>query len=106
RRKTLFTCLSAKARAQSIFALESYDKKEPRTKELNQLLKKMPFKKDVLIVLPEHHGVLERSARNLPYAKTLLVNYLNPDDLLKYEHVLFLKSALPLINRGKPKPAM
>ena len=58
------------------------------------MIKKLPIERKVLIVLPKKDLLIEQSARNLPQTKTLLVNYLNIKDLLTYEKVLFLESAL------------
>lgn len=94
RRLALYSLLSQKAAHQSILALESYEAKVPKTKDLAQLLKKLAIQKTALVVLPKKQMVLEKSAANLPHVKTILVNYLNPFDLLKYEKVLFLVDSL------------
>ena len=58
------------------------------------MLSKLPVERSLLIVLSEKDVNLEKSASNLPNVKTILVNYLNPHDLLKYEKVMFLESAI------------
>ena len=90
RRIALFSCLSAKAGDNAIFALDKFEIKEPKTKEFAQMLSKLPVERSLLIVLSEKDANLEKSASNLPNVKTILVNYLNPHDLLKYEKVMFL----------------
>ena len=37
---------------------------------------------------------LEKSSANLPYVKTILVNYLNIKDLLKYNTLVLEKASL------------
>jgi len=95
RRKALFMALSQKANDNDIIVLEKYEVKEPKTKDFAALLAKLPLERKTLIVLSEKNPIIEKSARNLPEVKTLLVNYLNVQDLFKYKKTLFLQSALP-----------
>lgn len=95
RKKALFSALSAKLSDARISALEEYNAQEAKTKPFAAMLKKLPFEKDILFVLPEKNETMARSSRNIPRVKTLLVNYLNIADLLKYHDVVFLKNALP-----------
>ncbi|PJC36576.1 50S ribosomal protein L4 [Candidatus Peregrinibacteria bacterium CG_4_9_14_0_2_um_filter_53_11] len=95
RRLALFSALSAKAAQNRIAALESFDADEMKTKVFAEMLKKLPFERKVLFILPQKSEGIMRTSRNIPHVKTLLVNYLNLDDLLKYDDVVFLKEALP-----------
>ncbi len=99
KRMALFSILSAKAKETQIIALESFQTEKPKTKTLNQLLKKLPIERNVLIVLPEKNKTLQLSAKNLSFAKAILVNYLNPHDLLTYRKILFLKEALEKLEK-------
>lgn len=96
RQKALHSALSAKAKENLIVALEQYEVKneKPKTKDFASMLKKMKFEKDTLFVVPEKNELIFRACRNLPMVKALLVQFLNPADLLKYHHILFLKDAL------------
>lgn len=94
RRSALFSCLSIKAGGDQVFALDKFDVKKPTTKEFSQMLSKMPIERSLLVVLAEKDANIEKSAGNMPNVKTILVNYLNPHDLLKYEKVMFLESAI------------
>jgi large subunit ribosomal protein L4 len=47
-----------------------------------------------LIVIPEKNEVISKSFRNIPNTKVILVNYLNPYDLLTFKKVVFLKDSL------------
>lgn len=95
RRQALFSTLSAKAKDQQIIALESYNATEIKTKTFSQMLKKLPVQKDALFIVPEKTPIMEKSSRNIPTVKTLLVQYINPHDLLRFEKIIFLKDALP-----------
>ncbi len=94
RRTALFSALSAKLKDDQIFALEEYKTEQPKTKAFVEMLHKLPISDDVLVVLPEKDETIQKSARNIPFAKTILVNYLNIADLQKYKHVMFIKDAV------------
>lgn len=97
RRGALFAALSAKAKDHAVFALEKYHHEIPKTKNVATLLKKLPVEKDALFVLPEINHVFVRSSRNMPNVKSVLVNFLNIHDLLKFEKIVFFQEALPLL---------
>jgi len=94
RRVALFSCLSAKAGNNEVLALDKFDVKQPKTKEFAQMVSKLPVERSLLVVLDEKDTNLEKSANNMPHVKVILVNYLNPHDLLKYEKVMFLEPAI------------
>ncbi len=94
RRAALFSAVSQQVAASNVFALEAFKTDTPKTKVFAGLLKKLPVKRSLLVVMGEKDKVLEKSAGNLPQVKTILVNYLNIFDILKYEKVMFLKSAI------------
>ncbi len=94
RRKALFSALSEKARTNNVVALEGYEAKDPKTKAFAEMLTKIPVGRDVLIVISEKNEAIQKSSRNLKNAKTILVNYINIQDLQKYDTVLLLKDAI------------
>lgn len=94
RRMALFSCLSLKAADSKVFALEAYKVKEPKTKDFAALIEKLPAGRSLLIVLEEKDELIEKSANNIPTVKTILVDYLNPHDLLTFDNVMFLESSL------------
>jgi large subunit ribosomal protein L4 len=51
------------------------------------------LKKNFLFVLPEKDENFVKSSRNIPRAKTILVNYINLADLLKFKNIIFVKDA-------------
>jgi len=94
RRAALFSLLSQKAGDSQIFALNKFELKTPKTKDFTTMMSKLPVERSLLVVAGEKDANLEKSASNLSDVKVILVNYLNPHDLLKYEKVMFLESAL------------
>ncbi len=91
RRAALASCLSLQAENKAILGLESYGS-DIKTKTFVNLLKKLPVElgRRILIVLPEKHDALAFSARNVPNVKTLLVSYLNPEDILRAKSIVFV----------------
>ena len=97
RRAALFSSLSQKIANNQIFSLDKFEVKTPKTKEFNNLLSKLPVERSLLVVMSEKDLNLEKSANNLPNVKTILVNYLNVVDILKYEKIMFMEPALKKI---------
>lgn len=94
RRKALFQILSSKAKDGKVLALDKFELDAPKTKIFSQLIEKLPIKRDVLVVGNREEKTLKMSSRNFPRSKTILSNYLNPADLLKYDTILFTETAL------------
>ena len=94
RRLALFSAISQKLRDEQVIGLDKYENAEIKTKQLADVLSKIPTGKDLLLVLPEKNNIIAKSARNLPNVKTILVNYLNIADLQKYETVVFLEDSI------------
>jgi large subunit ribosomal protein L4 len=93
-RGALFSALSQKAANHAVIALDKFESKTPTTKEFASMMKKLPMDRSLLVVMGEKNASLEKSARNVKNAKTILVDYLNLHDLMKYTNVMFLESAL------------
>lgn len=94
RRAALFSGLSQKAAEKAVFALDKFEFKAPKTKEFETLFKKLPVDRSLLVVLSKSDVNVEKSLKNMPNVKAILVDYLNLHDLLKYEKVMFMESAL------------
>jgi len=107
RRLALFSALSLKLKDGKIIALDKLEMPEIKTRTMMAILHKLPVQKDVLVLLSEKNETIQKSARNLPFAKTMLVNYLNIADLQRYDEVIFLEEALTkmetLFGGGKVK---
>ena len=95
RRKALTSCLSQSAKDGKIIGLEGYGD-DAKTKTFAALLSKLPVSvgRKIVFVLPSHMEAMERGAKNVPKVKTLLVQYLNPEDVLGAHHVVFVADAI------------
>jgi len=91
RRKALFCALSSKFKNNQIIIIDDIIFDEIKTKNMINVLSSFPCEKNILLALDNKNEILEKSISNLPYAKSLLVNYLNIKDLLKYKTLILLK---------------
>jgi ribosomal protein L4 len=100
RRAALFSCLSSKAKAGAIIGLESYPE-DAKTKNFFALLKKLPLDigRKIVIVTPAAHTKLELAARNVPGVKTLYAQYLNPEDVLGANKIVFMSDAVAVAEK-------
>jgi large subunit ribosomal protein L4 len=94
RRSALFSCLSQKVSDNQVFALDAYSAKAPKTKDFAVMVDKLPKGRSLLVVLDKKDEMIEKSAGNLPNVKTILVDYLNPYDLLNYENIMFMEASI------------
>ncbi len=104
RRLAVRSALSVKAKEQAITVIEGYANLEPRTKAMNVVLNALKLTgQKVLIVLadndPATKEIVYRAAGNLPKVKALLVNYLNLDDMFKYDRVVLPLAAIDWLNQ-------
>ena len=97
RRGALRSALSAKASEGQIVVVDQIAFNAPKTKELMKALQAIGTGKSALLVLPEANEAVQKSARNLPTAKTLHAKYLNVRDLLGYETLVLPLASLEVI---------
>lgn len=95
RRAALFSCLSFQAKRGLIVGLQEYPDRI-KTKDFVQFLAKLPVKsgRPILFVMAEKHRGLTLSSRNVPRLKVISAPYLNPEDILRSYHIVFLVDAL------------
>ncbi len=94
RRLALFSVLTSKLNSNNLVVVDGVSFEAPKTKEADKFYKALPYEKNILFGLAEKNEGIEKSSSNLPYVKTILVNYLNIKDLLKYNTLVLEKSAL------------
>lgn len=96
RRVALRSVLSDKLAAGRLEILDEFPSPEIRTKAVAEAVRPWEGRK-IVFVIPAEDEFLEKSARNIPGIKILRAAGLNCYDLLRYEHVVLLEGALPLI---------
>jgi large subunit ribosomal protein L4 len=100
RQAALRSALSTKAAEEAIVVLDELSLPEIKTRLMAEAVKRLVGDDSALIVIPEKNAsydVVEISTRNLPDAKTVLVNYLNIRDLLGYDKIILPVQALDAI---------
>jgi len=100
RRAALRSALSVKASDNEIIVVDDISLTEPKTAKMAEILQNLAGKASVLILIPqktENYELVKRSVKNLPYAKTLLANYLNIRDLFTFDKVILPLSAIEVI---------
>lgn len=100
RKLALSGLLTIKAQEKSIFGLKDFSYEAPKTKQAVDLLKKIWLNDEkVLVVVSDRDEVITKSFRNIDKVKYLLVDYLNPFDLMHYDKVLIMEDALNKVNQ-------
>lgn len=97
RRAALCSALSVKAAQSEIVVLDDLKLEAPKTKEMVQILQRVAPEANVLIILPEQNENVEKSARNLAWAKTLDARYLNIRDILRFDRMILPVGAVEII---------
>ncbi len=94
RRLALFSVLTSKLSSKNLIVVDGIKFKEPKTAKAESFYKALPYEKNILFGIASKNEALEKSSANLPYVKTILVNYLNIKDLLKYNTLVLEKASL------------
>jgi large subunit ribosomal protein L4 len=99
------SALSAKVRDERLTVLDGMDALEPRTRAMKDLIAALPEARSYLLVLPEKNDAVIRAAGNLANVHWVLASYLNVRDVLKYERMVLIKSAIETIDQLWALPA-
>jgi large subunit ribosomal protein L4 len=97
RRQALRAALSAKASGAQVRVIDTLDMAAPKTKEMQGVLRSLGIDSSALILLPQRDEAILRSVRNLSQVRTLVAQYLNVRDLLKYDYILMPLASLEVI---------
>jgi large subunit ribosomal protein L4 len=100
RRAALRSALSVKASEKNIVVVDALMVSEIKTRLMAQAIDRLVGGSSALILIPEknqNYDQVMRSTNNLPYAKTLMANYLNIRDLLGYDKLVMPLPALDVI---------
>lgn len=88
KRVAIRAALSDKAANGNILLMDSLAIESGRTREMEELLAKLPINHHVLLLMPEHDEQVVRSARNIYRVKLGHVESTNVVELLKYDQLL------------------
>ncbi len=93
RRLALLSAISNKASEDCLILVEDLQVKEPRTREIVELLKNLEIQASALLVLPDVDLQVIRAARNIPKVSTQLARCLSVAEVLKHKYVVMSVSA-------------
>ena len=96
RRQALRIALTTKCQDNKLIILNNFDLETMKTKDFVKIMSNLSIK-NVLIVTHEKNANLELSSRNVPEVKVLRHEGLNVYDILRYENLVLLESAIPKI---------
>ena len=98
KKQALFMVLSAKAKNNLLLILDLDFKQIPaKTKQMAEILKKLPLKGSVLIALPKKDANFIKVTNNIPQVETIEARNLNALDLLSFKHLILPKESIKVL---------
>ena len=95
RRKALFMVLSEKAKNNLLVVMDSFSMEKPKTKEMNDLIKKLPLSKaSRLVAYSDGNSKIYLASRNIKKTMAERASDLNVVDLLNYKYLLISKDGI------------
>lgn len=98
RRLALFSLLSSKASSKQVKVIELNTKESVKTKNMFDIMKNMKVSTALFAMLPNSKELF-LATRNLKTVKPIWVNYLNPQDLLKFNDLIFTNESLEQLGK-------
>lgn len=92
--KALLSALSDKAAENEIIVLDRLKFPEPKTKKAAELLKKLPKKRKILLVIEEKNETIQKSIRNIPDVKLQILPSLNTYEVVDSSSLILTKNSL------------
>jgi len=99
RRAALCTALSSKYREEKLLVLDQFHMGEIRTRRFREVLQTLGVT-NALVVIDGPDPVLEKSARNVQGIQVMSYQGLNVHDILRHDHLIFLRSSLEKLQRN------
>lgn len=87
--------LSAKATAGEVVVLDQLPDESPKTKTIISLMNRLELQGNVLMVVDQPSGGLQRAARNCPNVQVLPLASLNVYDVLRHRYLIAVQAELP-----------
>ena len=97
RRGAIRSTLSALVRDDQLVLLDKLDIDLPKTKAMRGLIEALVGDHSALVVVTNEQKVVRKSVSNLANAHSVLANFLNVRDLLKYDKVIMPLDALEVV---------
>lgn len=97
RRGAIRSALSTLIRDDQLVVIDKLDMDTPKTKEIRQVLHALVGDQSALVLVTDQQKAVRKSVSNLSNAHSIVVNYLNIRDLLKYDKVIMPLDTLEVI---------
>ena len=97
RRGAIRSALSTLVQDNQLVVVDKLDMDTPKTKEIRQVLSALVGDQSALILVTGEQKSVRKSVNNLDNAHSIIVNYLNIRDLLKYDKVIMPLDTLEVI---------
>src|SRR5665213_1068403 len=98
KRQAIRQALSMAADEGRIKVIETFECKDGKVSQTQNLLKKIEVKGNVLIAVSLKDDLVERATRNLPNVKPVSAKYLNVFDVMNADTILISQKSLTIIN--------
>jgi large subunit ribosomal protein L4 len=99
------SALSAKVRDDRLVVIDGLEGIEPRTRAMKDVVAALPESRSYLLVIPEKMESIVRASGNIDNVHWVLASYLNVRDILKYERLVVMASAIEVIEKIWALPA-
>jgi len=97
RRLAMKSVLSSKVLEGELRILDALTIDAFSTKKAKEILKNLSLETKTMIVLPEGNDMIIKSFANLPKVETVVVDYMNVYDLMRFDNLIIVKDALSKI---------
>ena len=97
RRLAMKSVLSSKVLEGELRILDALTIDAFSTKKAKEILKNLSLETKTMIVLPEGNDMIIKSLANLPKVETVVVDYMNVYDLMRFDNLVIVKDALSKI---------
>ena len=97
RRGAIRSTLSALVRDDQLVIVDKLDIDAPKTRAMRELIETLVGEQSALVVVTKEQKAVRKGVSNLPNAHSLVVNFLNIRDLLKYDRVIMSLDALEVV---------
>ncbi len=99
KQKALLMALSSKFNDKELIVTENIELSKAKTKEMSEILKKLPIDGTVMMVLPKNDNNITRASRNIEGVFTISADSLNIYDILRVKHLLLFKDSIGIIKK-------
>ena len=97
RRLAMKSVLSSKVVEGELRILDALTVDAFSTKKAKEILRNLNLETKTMIVLPEGNDMIIKSFANLPKIETVVVDYMNVYDLMRFDNLVIVKDALSKI---------